>query len=112
MRIGVPRARPGTQSGHERSAAIVRPVGLEGTVGYADPPAKQAMIDMLNRETQRLKEGRGNAEMFSDVAVLNSTLNKNAETVRLLEEIGKTDSAWAAQCWWACAGSRVCGKTV
>lgn len=68
-------------------------------LGDAYPSAKQAMIDMRDRKTRQLKEGRGNAALFQDVAALNRTLGENVKTVRLLEEISKTDAALAAQCW-------------
>ena len=69
-------------------------------LGDVYPPAKQAMVDMRDRKTRQFGEGRGNAALFSDVAALNRTLNENAKTVRLFREIGKTNAALAAQCWW------------
>ena len=47
-------------------------------LGDVYPPAKQAMVDMRDRKTWQLWEGRGNVALFSDVAALNRTLNENA----------------------------------
>jgi hypothetical protein len=68
-------------------------------LGDAYPPAKQAMVDMRDRKTRQLQEGRGNAALFSDVAALNRTLGENAATVRLFQAIDKSNPTLAAQCW-------------
>jgi hypothetical protein len=69
-------------------------------LGDVYPPAQQAMVDMRDRKTRQLQEGRGNAALFSDVEALNRTLGENAKTVRLFREIDKKDAALAAECWW------------
>ena len=69
-------------------------------LGDVYPPAKQAMVNMRDRKTRQLQEGRGNAALFSDVEALNRTLGENAKTVRLFREIDKKDAALAAKCWW------------
>jgi tetratricopeptide (TPR) repeat protein len=64
------------------------------------PPAKQAFIEMRDRKTRQLQQGRGNAQTFHDVAEMNRVLGENAATVRLFREIGKANPALASRCWF------------
>ena len=69
-------------------------------LGEVYQPAKQAMLDTRDRKTRQLREGKGNAALFQDVAALNHTLGDDDATVPLFREIDKADAALAAQCWY------------
>ena len=68
-------------------------------LGDIYPPAKQAMLEIRDRNTLQLEQGQGNPALFHDVVGLNRTLGENAKTVQLFREIDKTNDAFAGRCW-------------
>ncbi|NJM54833.1 MAG: hypothetical protein HC841_01880 [Verrucomicrobiae bacterium] len=62
------------------------------------PPAKQAMIETRDRATREFAEGRGNFDLFMEVARLNEALKDETATLALFKSIEQTDPALAKQC--------------
>jgi hypothetical protein len=68
-------------------------------LGKVYPPAQQAMVEMRDRKTRRLQEKQGDASLFSDVVALNQTLDEDAKTVQLFQEIEEQNGRLAGECW-------------
>ena len=68
-------------------------------LGEVYPPAKRAMAEIRDRKTLQLEQGQGTPALFHDVVGLNRTLEETAATVRLFQEIDKSNPALAKKCW-------------
>jgi predicted Ser/Thr protein kinase len=62
------------------------------------PKAKQALIEIRDQKTRLIVEGRGYADLFSDVNSINYYLQKETATVALFKHIHEKDPALARQC--------------
>ncbi len=62
------------------------------------PKAKQAMIEVRDRDLRAFAEGHGYFDLFLEVARLNQALRDDAATLTLLKSIEQRDPALAKQC--------------
>jgi tetratricopeptide (TPR) repeat protein len=69
-------------------------------LGRHYPKARQALIDIRNQETRQLKEGRGYADLFTDVQAINRELQEEDATYALYQTIREKDPQLAAECYF------------
>src|SRR5262245_14248826 len=63
------------------------------------PKAKQALIDIRDRDTKSLREGRGKLQQFHDVASINETLKDDRATVELFRALHERHPKLAKECY-------------
>jgi tetratricopeptide (TPR) repeat protein/predicted Ser/Thr protein kinase len=86
------------QTGVRLSFALSQWVEL----GRRYPKAKQALLEIRDRDTQLLASGQGYANLFSDVNSINNYLGQDDATVALFKTIYQTDNRLAKECYfWA-----------
>jgi hypothetical protein len=66
-------------------------------LGRRYPKAKQALIEIRDQKTRMIDEGRGYADLFSDVNSINNYLQSDTNTVALFKRIRERDPALARQ---------------
>jgi hypothetical protein len=69
-------------------------------LGRRYPKATQALIEIRNRDTQKLAGGQGYFNLFMDVANINRVLQDEDATYALFKEIQQKDPALAQQCYF------------
>jgi hypothetical protein len=69
-------------------------------LGRRYPKARQALIEIRDRDTRDLTEGRGYSDLFSEVAALNRGLQAEDATYDLYKTIRKNDPDLARQCYF------------
>ena len=72
-------------------------------LGQRYPKAKQALIEIRDRNTRAFAEGRGYFGLFMDVSSINDYLQEDAATYRLFKSLQKTNPALARQCYHVAA---------
>jgi len=83
------------------------PVRLSfGLMGWGElarryPPARQALIDIRNRDAQLFSNGGGCFNLFLEVTNVNRTLREDDATVALFNSVRKKNAAVAKQCYFA-----------
>jgi tRNA A-37 threonylcarbamoyl transferase component Bud32 len=68
-------------------------------LGRRYPKAKQALIEIRDRDTQEFAEGRGYFDLFMDVHSLNQYLGEDEATYSLFKRIEQSDPPLARQCF-------------
>ena len=63
------------------------------------PPAMEALVETRDRAVARVRAGAGDWDVFSDVESLNKTLDEDALTIELFEELHERQPALAEQVW-------------
>ena len=84
------------QTGVRLSFALAQWVEL----GRRYPRAKQALLEIRDRDTQRLAAGKGFANLFSDVNSINNYLGQEDATLALFKTIYQTDNQLAKGCYF------------
>jgi hypothetical protein len=90
---------------HALQYGEVNPVRLSfGIMNWAElgrryPKAKQALIEIRDRDTQEFAEGRGYFDLFMDVHSLNQYLGEDEATYSLFKRIEQSDPPLARQCF-------------
>jgi Bacterial Ig-like domain len=84
------------QTGVRLSFALAQWVEL----GRRYPRAKQALLEIRDRDTQRLVAGNGFANLFSDVNSINNYLGQEDATLALFKTIYQTDNRLAKECYF------------
>lgn len=69
-------------------------------LGGKYPKARQALVEIRDRKTRDIAEGRGRFEMFQEVAAINGYLQDEDATYALFKMVQKLDSALAKQCYF------------
>jgi predicted Ser/Thr protein kinase/capsular polysaccharide biosynthesis protein len=86
------------QAGVRLSFALSQWIDL----GRHYPKAKSALVEIRDRDTRALMEGRGSVDLFADVSAINSELQDDDATYTLFKAIHDKDSKLAGQCYfWA-----------
>ena len=86
------------QTGVRLSFALSQWVEL----GRRYPKAKQALVEIRDRDTQLLASGQGYANLFSDVNSINNYLGQDDATLALFKTMYQTDNRLAKECYfWA-----------
>jgi tRNA A-37 threonylcarbamoyl transferase component Bud32 len=70
-------------------------------LGRRYPKAKDVLVDIRDRNTQKFEEGGGYFELFQEVAAINRELNQQAATLALFKSIEKQDTSLAKRCYFA-----------
>ena len=70
-------------------------------LGRRYPRAKQAIVEIRDRDTQKLLDGEGDFSLFQDVQNLNRELQNDDATYTLFKTIEQRDPALARQCYFA-----------
>jgi hypothetical protein len=68
-------------------------------LGRRYPKAKQALIEIRDAKTHKFAEGGGYAQLFQDVASINSYLQDDDATSELFKEVEERDKTLAQQCY-------------
>jgi predicted Ser/Thr protein kinase len=68
-------------------------------LGRRYPKAKQALIEIRDRETSEIKAGRGYSELFSEVQAINHELQDDDATYALFLTMRTNDPQLAGQCY-------------
>jgi hypothetical protein len=90
---------------HALQYGEVNPVRLSfGIMNWAElgqhyPKAKQALIEIRDRDAREFSEGRGRAELFLEIQNLNRVLQDDGATVTLFKTIYQQDKQLAGLCY-------------
>ena len=68
-------------------------------LGEVYPPALAALKKNRGDKTTLLLAGKGNRELFNDVAAINRTLEDDSKTVDLFRKLDRDQGTLAATCW-------------
>jgi serine/threonine protein kinase len=68
-------------------------------LGQRYPKAKQALIEIRDRDVREFSEGRGYSELFLEVQNLNRELHDDGATLTLFKTIYQQDKQLAGQCY-------------
>ena len=68
-------------------------------LGRRYPKARQALVEIRDRETRKFAEGGGYSELFQDVAAINERLGDEDATRALFMTIDQGDPSLAKQCY-------------
>ena len=63
------------------------------------PKAKQALIDIRDRDTKSLREGRGKLQQFHDVASINERLKEDRATAELFKTLHEKQPNLVKECY-------------
>jgi hypothetical protein len=69
-------------------------------LGRRYPKAKQALIEIRDRDAQKLARGEGYSDLFIDVSSINQYLGNEDATYSLFKTIKQRDPALARQCYF------------
>jgi serine/threonine protein kinase/tetratricopeptide (TPR) repeat protein len=69
-------------------------------LGRRYPKAKQALIEIRDQDTRKLADGRGYADLFTDVNAINHELQDDDATYALFKTIREKDPQLAGQCYF------------
>ncbi len=69
-------------------------------LGRRYPKAKQALIEIRDRDAQQFSNGKGSFALFSEVANLNRELSDDNSTYMLFQSIEQRDPGLAQQCYF------------
>jgi hypothetical protein len=69
-------------------------------LGRKYPKARQALIEIRDRDTREFSEGRGYADLFQEVAAINGALQETDATYVLFGSLGQSDPPLARQCYF------------
>jgi len=69
-------------------------------LGRRYPKAKEALIEIRDRDTRILAEGKGYANLFTDVQAINRELQDDDATYALFKKIREKDPQLAGQCYF------------
>ncbi|MBI5387681.1 MAG: protein kinase [Verrucomicrobia bacterium] len=64
------------------------------------PKAKQALVEIRDRKTRAIAEGRGSLDLFHDVAAINQHLQEEDATLALMKTLHEKAPALAKQCYF------------
>ncbi len=87
---------------HNPSMAGVRlsfALGYWKQLGDVYPPALEAMQQVRDEKTSRIREGEGDFRLFHDVYALNRTLEEDQKTLDLFYVLDQKQIGLAKQCW-------------
>jgi serine/threonine protein kinase/uncharacterized membrane protein len=84
------------QTGVRLSFALSQWVEL----GRRYPKAEAALLDIRDRDAQRLASGQGYANLFSDVHSINRYLGQDDATLALFKRMRETDPKLAGECYY------------
>jgi hypothetical protein len=84
------------QTGVRLSFALSQWVEL----GRRYPKAKAALLEIRDRDAQRLASGQGYADLFSDVHSINRYLGQDDATLALFKRMRETDLKLAGECYY------------
>jgi len=84
------------QTGVRLSFALSQWVEL----GRRYPKAKQALLEIRDRDTQLLASGQGYANLFMDVNSINNYLGQEDATLALFKTMYETDPKLASECYY------------
>lgn len=68
-------------------------------LGSVYPPAAAALLDVRNKKTATLKEGKGSRALFHDVVSINETLDQTEETAALFALLAESQPKQAREYW-------------
>jgi serine/threonine protein kinase/tetratricopeptide (TPR) repeat protein len=68
-------------------------------LGRKYPKARQALIEIRDRDTEQFSEGRGNFALFMDVHSINNYLGEDTATYSLFKDVELKDKQLAVQCF-------------
>ena len=69
-------------------------------LGQHYPKAKEALVEIRDRDTQKLIEGSGNSDLFSEVDAINSLLDQDDATYILFKSLDMKNPALAQPCYF------------
>ena len=69
-------------------------------LGRRYPKAKEALIEIRDQDTHRLADGKGYADLFTDVQAINRELGDDDATYVLFKTIREKDPKLAQQCYF------------
>ena len=75
-------------------------------LGETYPPAMKALVEVRDRKTKSLMEGKDSHELFHDVASINEVLGESEKTVSLFEQLDEKQPK-AAKGYWNVAKNSV-----
>ena len=76
-------------------------------LGREYPKARQALVEIRDRETRGFNEGVGDFSVFQEVASINREWKEESKTVALFKTILQRDRGLARQCCWVVEGPLV-----
>lgn len=68
-------------------------------LGEKYPKARQALIEIRDRKTDRMKKGNGSPELFQDIQSMNRYLYEPQKTVDLIKDLAVSDFEMAKRCY-------------
>jgi len=74
-------------------------LGAWKELGEKYPKAKQALIDIRDRDAKSLREGRGTFQLFNDVESINDELQQKTATVDLFKSLHEKQPKLAKECY-------------
>ena len=69
-------------------------------LGQRYPKAKRALLDIRDSETREFVAGRGDSDLFSELAAINKELGEEETTYALFKGIEQSDPSLARQCYF------------
>ncbi len=85
-------------------------IGAWKELGDKHPPAMKALLDVRDRKTKALLDGKGKKGHFVDVAAINEALEEKAKTVELFEILDRVQPKVAESAWFYCRDDLVEAK--
>lgn len=79
-------------------------------LGDVYPPALEALKKTRNDKTNLMEQGKGNRDLFVDIAALNETLADDARTVDLFRKLDHNQPDLAGRCWFIAKESVIKAK--
>jgi predicted Ser/Thr protein kinase len=70
-----------------------------GELGRRYPKARQALIEIRDRDAREFAEGRGYADLFQEIGSLNRALQQEDATYALFKDLEQRDPSLARQCY-------------
>jgi len=81
-------------------------------LGKVYPEAKTALLEMRDKKTKLLEDGKGERDLFHDVAAINHELGQNDGTVKLFRKLDADNGVLALKCWDAAKDAVFEGKQI
>ena len=75
-------------------------LGYWWELGENYPPAQEAFIEMRDKKTQQLSEGKGDYDLFVDVSSLNEEMGEAEKTLALFVLLDEQHPDLAEECWF------------
>ena len=93
--IGMPVSKAGELS---PTTAMTVAYSTDGAV--RDPKAREALVEIRDKDVREFSQGRGDLDLFSEVNSINGALHQEDATYALFKSIRAQDPALAQQCYF------------